>query len=101
MKALVITPGTRPTPRRSCFRGFFRIISRTDSAFSICKLICATTMGFYSTHIFPRLLDWSLANVVVENQRKEALAPSSSRNWVRHRPEHSGLSADGYKTNGD
>jgi ubiquinone/menaquinone biosynthesis C-methylase UbiE len=36
-------------------------------------------MGFYSTHIFPRLLDWSLANVVIENQRKQALAPLRGR----------------------
>lgn len=32
-------------------------------------------MGFYSTHIFPRLLEWSLGNAMIQRQRREALAP--------------------------
>lgn len=32
-------------------------------------------MGIYSSHIFPRLLDWSLGNAMIERQRREALAP--------------------------
>lgn len=32
-------------------------------------------MGFYSTHIFPRVLDWSLSDATVEEQRRSALAP--------------------------
>lgn len=32
-------------------------------------------MGIYSSHIFPRLLDWSLGNNVIRHQRREALAP--------------------------
>lgn len=31
-------------------------------------------MGFYSRHIFPRLVEWSLGNAVVREQRREALA---------------------------
>lgn len=37
--------------------------------------VCATLMGFYSTYIFPRLLDWSLGNAMIEGQRRAALAP--------------------------
>jgi ubiquinone/menaquinone biosynthesis C-methylase UbiE len=36
-------------------------------------------MGFYSTHIFPRLLDWSLGNDMIQRQRREALAPLHGR----------------------
>jgi ubiquinone/menaquinone biosynthesis C-methylase UbiE len=32
-------------------------------------------MGLYSKHIFPRLLDWSLGNSLMQSQRLEALAP--------------------------
>ncbi len=32
-------------------------------------------MGLYSSHIFPRLLDWSLGNNMIRRQRREALAP--------------------------
>jgi ubiquinone/menaquinone biosynthesis C-methylase UbiE len=32
-------------------------------------------MGLYSSHIFPRLLDWSLGNNMIQRQRREALAP--------------------------
>jgi len=32
-------------------------------------------MGIYSSHIFPRLLDWSLGNSMIQRQRREALAP--------------------------
>lgn len=32
-------------------------------------------MGIYSSYIFPRLLDWSLGNAMIERQRREALAP--------------------------
>jgi ubiquinone/menaquinone biosynthesis C-methylase UbiE len=30
-------------------------------------------MGLYSSYIFPRLLDWSLGNAMIRNQRREAL----------------------------
>lgn len=36
-------------------------------------------MGIYSRHIFPRLLDWSLGNAMIERQRREALAPLHGR----------------------
>jgi len=32
-------------------------------------------MGLYSKHIFPRILDWSLDNAMMREQRREALAP--------------------------
>jgi ubiquinone/menaquinone biosynthesis C-methylase UbiE len=32
-------------------------------------------MGLYSTHVFPRLLDWSLSDATVAAQRRAALAP--------------------------
>lgn len=32
-------------------------------------------MGLYSSYIFPRLLDWSLGNAIIQDQRREALAP--------------------------
>ena len=32
-------------------------------------------MGLYSSYIFPRLLDWSLGNAMIQRQRREALAP--------------------------
>jgi len=32
-------------------------------------------MGLYSKHIFPRILDWSLNNAMMREQRREALAP--------------------------
>src|SRR6266404_538055 len=32
-------------------------------------------MGLYSSHIFPRLLDWSLGNNMIRRQRREARAP--------------------------
>jgi ubiquinone/menaquinone biosynthesis C-methylase UbiE len=32
-------------------------------------------MGLYSSYIFPRLLDWSLGNAMIQNQRRDALAP--------------------------
>jgi ubiquinone/menaquinone biosynthesis C-methylase UbiE len=32
-------------------------------------------MGIYSRHIFPRLLDWSLGNAMIQDQRRVALAP--------------------------
>ena len=32
-------------------------------------------MGFYSTHIFPRILDWSLGTQVIREERRTALAP--------------------------
>ena len=32
-------------------------------------------MGFYSRHIFPRLLEWSLGTEMIQRQRREALAP--------------------------
>jgi ubiquinone/menaquinone biosynthesis C-methylase UbiE len=31
-------------------------------------------MGLYSSYIFPRLLDWSLGNAMIQDQRREALA---------------------------
>src|SRR5215211_872759 len=31
-------------------------------------------MGLYSKHIFPRILDWSLGNRMIQRQRREALA---------------------------
>ncbi len=31
-------------------------------------------MGFYSKHIFPRILDWSLGNQVVQNLRRQTLS---------------------------
>jgi ubiquinone/menaquinone biosynthesis C-methylase UbiE len=31
-------------------------------------------MGFYCKHIFPRLLDWTLGNPVIDRQRRAALA---------------------------
>jgi ubiquinone/menaquinone biosynthesis C-methylase UbiE len=31
-------------------------------------------MGLYSTYVFPRLLDWSLGNAMIQRQRREALA---------------------------
>ncbi|HXG91743.1 MAG TPA: class I SAM-dependent methyltransferase [Blastocatellia bacterium] len=36
-------------------------------------------MGFYSRHIFPRLLDWSLGNEEVKHQRAQALAAARGR----------------------
>ncbi len=36
-------------------------------------------MGFYSRHIFPRLLDWSLGNAALAEHRLAALAPLRSR----------------------
>jgi ubiquinone/menaquinone biosynthesis C-methylase UbiE len=33
-------------------------------------------MGFYSRHIFPRILDWSLASPAVAQQRRLQLAPA-------------------------
>ncbi|HJZ67300.1 MAG TPA: class I SAM-dependent methyltransferase [Blastocatellia bacterium] len=36
-------------------------------------------MGFYSTHVFPRVLDWSLSDATVEEQRRAALAPLRGR----------------------
>jgi len=32
-------------------------------------------MGLYSRHIFPRVLDWSLDNAMMREQRREALSP--------------------------
>ncbi len=32
-------------------------------------------MSFYSKHIFPRVLDWSLSNAALAEQRRETLAP--------------------------
>lgn len=32
-------------------------------------------MGIYSKHIFPRVLDWSLGNATLHEQRREVLAP--------------------------
>lgn len=32
-------------------------------------------MGFYSSYIFPRLLEWSLGNDMIQRQRREAIAP--------------------------
>lgn len=32
-------------------------------------------MGLYSRYIFPRLLDWSLGNAMIQRQRREVLAP--------------------------
>lgn len=32
-------------------------------------------MGLYSKHIFPRVLDWSLNNAMMREQRREALSP--------------------------
>jgi len=32
-------------------------------------------LGLYSNYIFPRLLDWTLGNAMLEEQRREALAP--------------------------
>lgn len=32
-------------------------------------------MGLYSKHIFPRVLDWSLDNAMMREQRREALSP--------------------------
>jgi len=32
-------------------------------------------MGLYSKHIFPRILDWSLDNAMMREQRREALSP--------------------------
>jgi ubiquinone/menaquinone biosynthesis C-methylase UbiE len=32
-------------------------------------------MGFYSSHIFPRLLDWGLGSAIVREQRRATLAP--------------------------
>ncbi|HSB09388.1 MAG TPA: class I SAM-dependent methyltransferase [Blastocatellia bacterium] len=34
-------------------------------------------MGLYSKHIFPRVLDWSLGNALIQEQRREVLAPLS------------------------
>src|ERR1700730_2281456 len=31
-------------------------------------------MGFYSSYIFPRLVEWSLGNAIVRDQRRAALA---------------------------
>jgi ubiquinone/menaquinone biosynthesis C-methylase UbiE len=36
-------------------------------------------MGFYSRHIFPRLVEWSLDNREVEEQRRATLAPLHGR----------------------
>jgi ubiquinone/menaquinone biosynthesis C-methylase UbiE len=36
-------------------------------------------MGFYSKHIFPRILDWSLGNSLVQKERREALAKVQGR----------------------
>jgi ubiquinone/menaquinone biosynthesis C-methylase UbiE len=32
-------------------------------------------MGFYSSYIFPRLVEWSLGSAIVRDQRRRALAP--------------------------
>jgi ubiquinone/menaquinone biosynthesis C-methylase UbiE len=32
-------------------------------------------MGFYSSYIFPRLVEWSLGSAIVQDQRRAALAP--------------------------
>jgi len=32
-------------------------------------------MGLYSTHIFPRILDWSLGTQLIQKERRTALAP--------------------------
>jgi ubiquinone/menaquinone biosynthesis C-methylase UbiE len=32
-------------------------------------------MGFYSSYIFPRLLDWGLGSAIVQEQRRATLAP--------------------------
>ena len=32
-------------------------------------------MGFYSSYIFPRLVEWSLGSAIVRDQRRAALAP--------------------------
>ncbi len=32
-------------------------------------------MGLYSTHIFPRILDWSLGTQLIQEERRTALAP--------------------------
>lgn len=36
-------------------------------------------MGLYSKHIFPRVLDWSLRDRMMQPQRRETLAPLSGR----------------------
>jgi ubiquinone/menaquinone biosynthesis C-methylase UbiE len=36
-------------------------------------------MGIYSSHIFPRILEWSLSNEVVARERRQALAAARGR----------------------
>lgn len=43
------------------------------------RRIPATLMGLYSSQIFPRVLDWSLGNNMIQRQRREALAPLRGR----------------------
>src|SRR5438105_4063787 len=36
-------------------------------------------MGFYSKHIFPRLLEWTLGNSMISEQRRTLLSPLEGR----------------------
>ncbi len=62
------------------------------------------SMGWYSSYIFPRFLDWALGNAEFGTLRRQTLASAHGRvieNRFRHRLEFGALPGAGRAFDGD